>query len=111
MNEKKVALITGSNRGIGFETAKQLGELGITVVITARSEEGAQAAAQELKENGIDAYGIKLDVTNESQRQNAAAYIESKFGKLDILINNAGVAPKESLFVSKTAETTKEEFE
>lgn len=110
MNDKKVALITGSNRGIGFETAKQLGELGITVILTARQLEAAETAAQELTEKGIDAYGIQLDVTNDEERQAAAAYISSKFGKLDILINNAGVAPKDSLFVSKTAETTKEEF-
>lgn len=111
MKNQKVALVTGSNRGIGFETAKQLGEKGITVILTARDLNVAQDAAASLNKSGIDAYGIKLDVTNADDRKAAAAYIESNFGKLDILINNAGVAPKESLFVSKTAETTEEEFQ
>lgn len=111
MNDQKIALITGSNRGIGFETAKQLGEEGVTVILTARKLDVAQRAARELIGQGLDAYGIQLDVTNEVERKAAATYIEEKFGRLDILINNAGVAPKESLFVSKTLETSKEEFE
>jgi NAD(P)-dependent dehydrogenase (short-subunit alcohol dehydrogenase family) len=111
MNNQKVALVTGSNRGIGFETAKQLGEKGVTVILTARNLSVAQEAADNLSKLGIAAYGIKLDVTKADDRKAAVAYIESKFGKLDILVNNAGVAPKESLFVSKTAETTEEEFQ
>lgn len=110
MNNQKIALITGSNRGIGFETAKQLGEEGVTVILTARQLDVAQRAARDLIGQGIDAYGIQLDVTNDDDRKAAAAYIEEKFGRLDILINNAGIAPKESLFVSKTLETTKDEF-
>jgi NAD(P)-dependent dehydrogenase (short-subunit alcohol dehydrogenase family) len=110
MNNKKVALITGSNRGIGFETAKQLGEQGITVILTARKLEAAEAAAAKLAALGIDAHGIQLDVTKAEERAAAADYIEAKFGKLDILVNNAGVAPEESLFVSKTLDTTEEEF-
>lgn len=111
MNNQKVALITGSNRGIGLETAKQLGQLGITVILTARHLDAAQEAASKLTALGINAHGIKLDVTKASDRESAAAYINSNFGKLDILINNAGVAPKESLFVSKSLDTTLEEFE
>lgn len=110
MKNQRIALVTGSNRGIGFETAKQLGEEGITVIITARQLDVAQRAARELIGQGIDAYGIQLDVTNDEERKAAAAYISEKFGRLDILINNAGVAPKESLFVSKTLETSREEF-
>jgi NAD(P)-dependent dehydrogenase (short-subunit alcohol dehydrogenase family) len=111
MNDQKIALITGSNRGIGFGTAKQLGEKGVTVILTARNLKVAEEAAAKLTAQGITAYGIKLDVTKGADRTAAAAYIAQKFGKLDILINNAGVAPKESLFVSKTAETTEEEFQ
>jgi NAD(P)-dependent dehydrogenase (short-subunit alcohol dehydrogenase family) len=88
---KKVALITGANRGIGFETAKQLGEQGITVVLGARKLSVAEEAAAKLKEQGIDAYGIQLDVTSPGDRVTAAKFLEDKFGKLDILINNAGV--------------------
>lgn len=111
MENQKIALITGANRGIGFETAKQLGEKGVTVVLTARQLVTAQEAADKLTSQGIDAYGIQLDVTNTSERKEVAKYISDKFGKLDILINNAGVAPKETLAVSKTIDTTLEEFE
>lgn len=111
MENQKVALITGANRGIGFETAKQLGEKGITVVLTARQLTTAQEAADKLKAQGIDAFGVQLDVTDAVERQEVAQYISDKFGKLDILVNNAGVAPKETLAVSKTIDTTLEEFE
>jgi NAD(P)-dependent dehydrogenase (short-subunit alcohol dehydrogenase family) len=89
--DKKVALITGANRGIGFETAKQLGEKGITVVVAARTLNAAEETAAKLKSEGIDAYPIQLDVTSAADRVAAAKYLEEKFGKLDILINNAGV--------------------
>ena len=112
MKNQKTALITGANRGIGLETEKQLGEQGITVVLAARQLSAATEAANELKQQGIDAYGIQLDVTKADERKAAARYIEEKFGKLDILINNAGVGPKDwSLFEKTVSGTTYEEFE
>ena len=112
MKDQKIALITGANRGLGFETAKQLGQQGVTVILGARSLSAATEAADELKQQGIDAYGIQLDVTNDADRKAAAQYIQQKFSKLDILINNAGVSAKgASLFENKTVETTAEEFE
>jgi NAD(P)-dependent dehydrogenase (short-subunit alcohol dehydrogenase family) len=112
MKTQKIALITGANRGIGFETAKQLGEQGVTVVLAARQLSAATEAANELKQQGIDAYGIQLDVTNVDERKAAAKYVEEKFGKLDILINNAGVGPKDwSMFEKTISGTTYEEFE
>ncbi|MDR3681188.1 MAG: SDR family oxidoreductase [Flavipsychrobacter sp.] len=111
MKDQKVALITGSNRGIGFETAKQLGEKGIAVILTARKLSVAEAAAAQLTAQSIDAYGIQLDVNNAAERKAVAAYISDKFGKLDILVNNAGIGPKEdSLMVKKTTETTADEL-
>ncbi len=95
--QTKVALITGANRGIGFETAKQLGEKGVTVVLGARQLSTAEASAAKLKAAGIDAYGIQLEVTNSADRVAAAAYLEQKFGKLDILINNAGMTTADGL--------------
>lgn len=89
--EQKVALITGANRGLGLETAKQLGEQGITVLVGARQQSGADATAAKLKAAGIDAYGVQLDVVNDADRKAAAKYIAGNFGKLDILINNAGI--------------------
>lgn len=110
MKNQKVALITGANRGIGFETARQLGQKDITVIITARSQDTANETADKLKAEGIDAYGIKLDVTNAADRLSVASYVKDKFGKLDILINNAGVAPKEGLGVNKTIDTSADEL-
>jgi NAD(P)-dependent dehydrogenase (short-subunit alcohol dehydrogenase family) len=94
---KRVALITGANRGIGLETAKQLGEQGVTVVVGARTLKAAEETAAKLKAQGIDAYGVQLDVVNPDDRTAAAKFLEEKFGKLDILINNAGVNGKEGL--------------
>lgn len=96
-HDKKVALITGANRGLGFETAKQLGEKGITVLVAARKLSDAELAAARLKAAGIDAHAVKLDVTSAEDRAAAAKYIEKTFGKLDILINNAGVASSHGL--------------
>ena len=107
--DKKVALITGANRGIGFETAKQLGEQGITVIVGARSLAAAEDTAAKLKAQGIDAYGIPLEVTSEADRKAAAKFIEEKFGKLDILINNAGVAASTG-FTNVTSQVVDEEL-
>lgn len=108
--DKKVALITGASRGIGFETAKQLGEMGITVVVGARKLEAAEETAAKLNAQGIDAYGIQLEVTSAADRNAAARFIEERFGKLDILINNAGVGSSTG-FTPVTSQVTDEELE
>jgi NAD(P)-dependent dehydrogenase (short-subunit alcohol dehydrogenase family) len=87
----KVALITGANRGIGLETARQLGKQGITVIIGSRDAKQGEAAAAKLRSEGIAAESVRLDVGNEADRRAAYKYIEQNHGKLDILINNAGV--------------------
>lgn len=110
MADKKIALITGANRGIGLETAKQLGEQGVTVVVGARTLKAAEETATELKSSGFEAYPIQLDVTSAADRAAAAKYLEEKFGKLDILINNAGVAGKEG-FVPVNSQVTDSELE
>jgi NAD(P)-dependent dehydrogenase (short-subunit alcohol dehydrogenase family) len=89
---KKVALITGANKGIGFETARQLGKLDITVVLGSRNAANGDAAAAKLRAEGIDARPLKLDVTQVKDREAAVKFFEEHFGKLDILINNAGIA-------------------
>jgi NAD(P)-dependent dehydrogenase (short-subunit alcohol dehydrogenase family) len=91
MSEKKIALITGANRGIGFETARQLGQQGIKVLIGARSEENGREAERKLKTEGYDAEFILLDVDDPQTHASAAKYVEDAYGKLDILINNAGI--------------------
>jgi NAD(P)-dependent dehydrogenase (short-subunit alcohol dehydrogenase family) len=91
MGEKKIALVTGANRGIGFETARQLAQKGVKVLLGARSEELGKEAVAKLKEEGLDVEFLLLDVSNEVTHVGATKYVEEKFGRLDILINNAGV--------------------
>jgi len=104
---KKVALITGGNKGIGLETARQLGALGITVLVGARDLKRGEAAAAELKREGIDARALKLDVVDDTDRKAAAKFIEKEFGRLDILVNNAGIA-SEDMSANSTLTTTEE---
>ncbi|MFF2907253.1 SDR family oxidoreductase [Paenibacillus sp. NPDC057934] len=87
----KVALITGATRGIGVETARGLGKLGATVIIGARDADKGQAVAAELKQEGLDVVSVKIDVNTISDHATVYDYIEKNFGKLDILINNAGI--------------------
>jgi NAD(P)-dependent dehydrogenase (short-subunit alcohol dehydrogenase family) len=110
-NDKKVALITGANRGIGFETARQLGQQNITVVVAARTLKSAEETASKLKAEGIDAFPVKLEVTDAKDREAVAKTIADKYGKLDILINNAGVGAPDGFFSPKTIETTEEELQ
>ncbi|HUZ95622.1 MAG TPA: SDR family oxidoreductase [Edaphobacter sp.] len=88
---KKVALITGANRGLGLDTARKLGQQGITVLVAARDLAKSEATAATLKKEGIDARAIKLDVNNPADYAAAAKSIEKDFGVLDILVNNAGI--------------------
>jgi len=88
---QKIALITGANRGIGFETARQLGQQGIKVLVGARTEENGKEAEAKLKDEGFDAEFVLLDVDDKQTHESAEKYIEGKYGKLDILINNAGI--------------------
>jgi NAD(P)-dependent dehydrogenase (short-subunit alcohol dehydrogenase family) len=90
-SDKKVALITGANKGIGLEIARQLGKQGITVVLGSRDPQRGQTAADALKGEGIDAHTVKLGVTDAADREAALAFLQEHFGRLDILVNNAGV--------------------
>ena len=91
MSIKKIALITGANKGIGLETARQLGRQGITVLAGARDEAKANNAVAELRKEGLDVHGIVLDVNDEGSIQKVFSRIERDYGHLDILVNNAGV--------------------
>lgn len=87
----KIALVTGATKGIGFETAKQLAEQNIKVLLGARTEEDGKNAEEILRAQSLDVSYIKLDVSISQDIENAKNFIESEYGKLDILINNAGV--------------------
>ncbi len=88
-----IALITGATKGIGFATAQQLAAAhGMTVLLGARDETRGQQAERELRAGGADARFVPLDVTDEKSVQRAAEWVEAEYGVLDVLVNNAGVA-------------------
>jgi NAD(P)-dependent dehydrogenase (short-subunit alcohol dehydrogenase family) len=87
-----IALISGANKGIGYEIARGLGAKKIKVLVGARDEARGLSAVEKLKAEGADAVFVKLDVTDGATVQHAAQWIEKEFGRLDILVNNAGVA-------------------
>jgi NAD(P)-dependent dehydrogenase (short-subunit alcohol dehydrogenase family) len=109
-NTKKVALITGANKGLGYEMARQLAQNGVTVVLAARDEAKGVAAAEKLKKEGLDVQFLKLDVTNKKDYAAAAAFLEKNFGKLDILINNAGIAA-DGIAGTSVSDTTEQSLE
>ncbi|MFL6427088.1 MAG: SDR family oxidoreductase [Acidobacteriaceae bacterium] len=90
--EKKVAFITGGNRGIGLETARQLGKQGVKVVIGSRDAEKGKAAAEKLRAEGADVDAIHFDITKPADYQEAYKYFDKNFGRVDVLINNAGIS-------------------
>jgi NAD(P)-dependent dehydrogenase (short-subunit alcohol dehydrogenase family) len=90
-DSKKVALVTGANKGIGFEVARQLGQRGMVVLVGARDEARGKEAAKTLEGEGLDARFVQLDVTNGASIAAAARHIEAEIGRLDVLVNNAGV--------------------
>ncbi|MEV7322039.1 SDR family oxidoreductase [Streptomyces sp. NPDC093970] len=96
MNEgsarREVALVTGANRGIGRGVAEQLAALGMTVVIGARDPLRGEKAAAAVRATGGDAHAVTLDVTDRTTVQEAAKRIEERFGRLDVLVNNAGIS-------------------
>lgn len=88
----KVALVTGGNRGIGFEICLQLAQRGVFVILASRDlSKGEKAIKAILTHKSYQAQAIELDVNSSSDIERARAYVKKKFGRLDILINNAGV--------------------
>ncbi|MBE9209992.1 SDR family oxidoreductase [Nostoc sp. LEGE 06077] len=99
----KIALITGANKGLGFEMSRQLAQHGLTVLIAGRNLQAAQTAATTLQNEGLLAEAIALDINNSSQIQEVVQYIGDRFGKLDVLINNAGVILDEGWIISNAS--------
>ena len=100
----KIALITGANKGIGYEIAKQLGQKGFTVLLGARDEDKGATAVSKLKTDKIDAELVVLDVSKEESVREAKEWIDTKYGKLDVLINNAGIISQKNLAEVNTEE-------
>jgi len=88
---KKVAVVTGGNRGLGFEASRQLAKLQYQVVLTSRDEAKGKDAADKLQAEGLDVTFHSLDVTSDESSQKLAEFIFQQFGNLDVLVNNAGI--------------------
>jgi len=88
---KKVAIVTGANRGLGLETCRQLGKQNIKVILTSRNEEKGKIAADKLQAEELDIIYHSLDVTNPESIARLAEFVKSQFGRLDILVNNAAI--------------------
>ena len=91
MNEQRIALVTGANKGIGYEIAAGLGALGFGVGVGARDAGRRDAAVEKLRAGGVDAFGVPLDVTDDDSVAAAARLVEERAGRLDALVNNAGI--------------------
>jgi NAD(P)-dependent dehydrogenase (short-subunit alcohol dehydrogenase family) len=103
---EKAAFITGANKGIGLETARGLGKLGLAVVIGSRDEARGRAAAEKLRSEGIEnVEAVRFDVTRPEDHKEVARHFEGRFGRLDVLVNNAGVELEETDF-GKSFNTT-----
>ncbi len=88
---KKVAVVTGGNRGIGLEISRQLADKGFHVLLTARNAAKGGSAARSLQRAGLDVGFHKLDVTDTASIGRLASYIRKKYGRVDVLVNNAGI--------------------
>jgi NAD(P)-dependent dehydrogenase (short-subunit alcohol dehydrogenase family) len=92
MAERRVALVSGANRGIGLEVVRQLGKLGMIAVLGSRDRKKGAAAEAKLAAEGIEAPLVALDVTDAKSVGTAVAHVHARFGRIDVLVNNAGVS-------------------
>ena len=98
-SQTKIAFVTGGNRGLGLETARGLGKLGLTVVIGSRDEAKGRAAADALRAEGVQGVeAVRFDVARPEDHREVARFLDGRFGKLDALVNNAGVSLEKSDF-------------
>jgi NAD(P)-dependent dehydrogenase (short-subunit alcohol dehydrogenase family) len=92
MSAARIAVVTGGNKGIGFEICRQLARKGLNVVLTARDEDRGLVATERLQAQGLNVIFHPLDVTNEAAVRRLARYLDATHGGCDILVNNAGIA-------------------
>ncbi|MGW6914688.1 SDR family oxidoreductase [Kitasatospora sp. NPDC054939] len=92
MSETKTALVTGANKGIGYAIASGLGALGYRVAVAARNAARLESAVEKLRATGTEAFGVPLEVTDDQSVTEAAKLIEREAGRLDVLVNNAGIS-------------------
>jgi NAD(P)-dependent dehydrogenase (short-subunit alcohol dehydrogenase family) len=92
MSDRRIAVVTGANKGIGLEIARQLAQRDVSVLVGSRDESRGREAVEKLRAEGLDARLLRLDVTDERSVADAAAALQRDPGRLDILVNNAGIA-------------------
>ena len=90
----KIAVITGANRGLGFATARRLGQSGVRVIVGARNLANGEEAAARLRREGLDSEALSIDIDSRASVREAAKLVEREHGRIDILINNAGILPE-----------------
>ena len=100
----RIALVTGANRGIGFAVCRRLGQEGATVVLASRDEARGDEAAGKLRYEGLDVVARQLDVTDQASVDAAATWLEATYGRLDVLVNNAGIMPNKARVLEATLE-------
>ncbi|MBD2339715.1 SDR family oxidoreductase [Calothrix sp. FACHB-156] len=88
---KKIVVITGGNRGLGLEVSRELAKQGYKIILTSRNEEKGNAAATKLTDEGLDVIYNPLDITSDESTYKLAEFLNKKFGKVDALVNNAGI--------------------
>lgn len=108
---QRAALITGANKGLGFETARQLGKQGFVVLVGSRNETRAAQAVDKLRGEGIDARVLALDVTSGTSIEASLAWVHENVGRLDVLVNNAGIAVHRAPPSELTVELLREAFD
>jgi NAD(P)-dependent dehydrogenase (short-subunit alcohol dehydrogenase family) len=96
-NSAKIAFVTGGNRGIGFDTATGLARLGMTVVIGTRDPARGEEAADKLRGLGLRVEALACDVANPDSRQQVYEHLAGRYGRLDVLVNNAGISEEDLL--------------
>lgn len=112
---QRVAVVTGSHKGLGFAIARQLAQKGIQVIVTSRKEQDGRAAQQRLSQENIQVDFHPLDVTSDESVQQFTAWLQQTYGRADILVNNAGVnptaQPEEASLLTVQLETMRSTFE
>ncbi|MEU5786821.1 SDR family oxidoreductase [Micromonospora purpureochromogenes] len=113
MTTTNIALITGANKGIGYATARELAARGMTVLVGARDAGRGREAVAALRASGADAHPVPLEVTDPASVAAAARHVEEAYGRLDVLVNNAGIARADgsALPSETTLATLREVFE
>lgn len=110
MSAGTIALVTGANKGLGLATARQLAERGMTVLLGSRDADRGARAAAELAEAGLAVRPLEIDITDDGSVARAAEFIDREYGRLDVLVNNAGVLVRKPA-LEMSADDMRPEFE